>query len=151
MTQVLSKGMDAIHLIYFKNRSILTPFLKHQIRFPALQHLLFRDIFCAKKQNSKTHKMEGLVFPTAMKRPFQLHFGMKQKNLRVNKNSLSVLVALAHPRWLARARLSPERDLNAEESSTNEPHEQISVFIGTFFSRRTRGSNPGPLEIVISQ
>ncbi len=31
--------------------------------------------------------------------------------------------------WFARTRLSPERDLNAEESSTNEPHKQTSVFI----------------------
>ena len=29
--------------------------------------------------------------------------------------------------WLAKARFSPEGDLNAEESSTNEPHEQTSV------------------------
>ncbi len=53
--------------------------------------------------------------------------------------------------WLAKARLSPKMDLNAEESSTNEPHEQTIVFIGTSFSCRARGSNPGPLEIVIMQ
>ena len=53
--------------------------------------------------------------------------------------------------WLARTRLSPERDLNAEESSTDEPHEQTSVLIGTFFSCRARGSNPGPPDIVTLQ
>ena len=40
--------------------------------------------------------------------------------------------------WLAKARLFPE------ESSTNEPHEQTSLLIGTSFSCRDRGSNPGP-------
>ena len=48
-------------------------------------------------------------------------------------------------------RLSPERDLNAEESSTNEPHQQTSVIIGTCFSCRARGSNPGPPDTVILQ
>ena len=49
--------------------------------------------------------------------------------------------------WLVKARLFPERDLNALESSTNELHQQTSVFIGTSFSCRARGSNHGPLEI----
>ncbi len=39
--------------------------------------------------------------------------------------------------WLTRARLSLERDLNAEESSTNK---QTSVFIGTFYRS---GIEPG--------
>ena len=43
----------------------------------------------------------------------------------------------------------PERDLNAEEWSTNEPQEQTSVDIGASFSCRARGSNPGPPDIVI--
>ena len=45
--------------------------------------------------------------------------------------------------WLAKARLSPRKG--------SEPHEQTSVFTGTFYSYRARGSNPGPLEIVILQ
>ena len=53
--------------------------------------------------------------------------------------------------WLAKARLSSERNLNTEWCSTNEPHEQTSVFIGTSFSCRARGSNPGPLKILILQ
>ncbi len=53
--------------------------------------------------------------------------------------------------WLAKARLSPERDLNAEESRTNEPDEQTSVFKRTSCSCRARGSNPGPPDIVILQ
>ncbi len=60
-------------------------------------------------------------------------------------------VALAHPRMARQGEVIPERDLNAEESSTNESHEQTSVVIGTSFPCRARGSNPGPLEIVILQ
>ena len=63
-----------------------------------------------------------------------------------------VMVALAYPRMARPGEVIPERDLNAEEISTNEPHEQTSVlFIGTCFSCRARGSNPGPMEIVILQ
>ena len=54
--------------------------------------------------------------------------------------------------WLAKARLSPERDLNAERSSTTEPHELTSLFMcRNLFSCRARGSNPVPLEIVTLQ
>ncbi len=37
-----------------------------------------------------------------------------------------------------------------KESSTNEPHEQTSVFIGTSFSCRARGSNSGNSDIAMT-
>ena len=70
-----------------------------------------------------------------------------------NKYKFSLVnVVLAHPGDGSPRRGYPLiRDLNAEESSTNEPHVQTSIFIGTSFSCRAERSNPGPLEIAILQ
>ena len=61
-------------------------------------------------------------------------------------------LAVAHSRMARQGEVIPGMgDANAQESSTSEPHEQTSVFIGTSFSCRVPGSNPGPLVIVILQ
>ncbi len=61
-------------------------------------------------------------------------------------------VAVAHPRMARQGEVvSFMGDMNAWESSTNEPYEQTSIFVEISFSCRARGANPGPLEIVILQ
>ncbi len=59
---------------------------------------------------------------------------------------------VAFPRMARQGEVIPrEGSKRRRKLNKCSPHEQTSVFIGTSFSWRARGSNPGPPDIVILQ